>query len=542
MLSYLTSPDEPRWTRWLLLVFVPLLLLYYVAANGNSETKNDDVYANDQKVYLNTASRIANDPSGYFTPRQRTPGYPYFLSLFYSKDKFNVPDGSKPPFAPAWFERGKTINLVLSVFLLAGLFLFCRRLLPIVESGLVTVASGLLLFTFKAAYVQPELSYWVLNTILFVRLGKMLLAPGWRLAVGCGLLSVVAYFVKAGTQPLLFLFVVTWAIKLLWDWISYRRRNGSGRLDVGEEAPRTGIVALQGALVIAIYLLLLIPYFSGTKKQFGDPFFSVYTEYMMWLPMEGDGFLVDRDYMWAFYYAGARSRPITVDEFNTSLERATRSRLKGEAKGRLSGAELDALVAEDFHPVSELPSRENYFARYSLVHSADRVVHGLTMLNKRIKKYYKRAMTMLAYVVKLALVALALRVAMWCWERYCPGRVFFVEDRSPPEVPRPWALLARRPYLLFYAAGFFCGYLVLYAWYDALGIGPRLMLSLYLPGLVMAVWALRWLCAGLVVPRLPGGRLLFLGKVANLLLVAALVYLSIKLMTGELYQYSNTGG
>ena len=33
---------------------------------------------------------------------------------------------------------------------------------------------------------------------------------------------------------------------------------------------------------------LLIPYFTGTKKVFGDPFFSVYTKYMMWLPMKDD--------------------------------------------------------------------------------------------------------------------------------------------------------------------------------------------------------------------------------------------------------------
>ena len=31
MLDYLTSPQEPRWTRWLLLLFVPLLILYEVS-------------------------------------------------------------------------------------------------------------------------------------------------------------------------------------------------------------------------------------------------------------------------------------------------------------------------------------------------------------------------------------------------------------------------------------------------------------------------------------------------------------------------------
>ena len=541
MLDYFTSPQEPRWTRWLLLVFIPVLVLYYVAAKGNSETKNHDVYANDQKVYLNTALKIAHDPAGYFTPRQRTPGYPYFLALFYSKDKFDVPEGSKPPFDLAWFERGKTINLNLSIVLLAGLFLFCWWLLPLVEAGLVAVASGLLLFTFKAGYVQPELSYWVLNTILFVLLGRMLLTPTWRLALVCGVLSVVTYMVKAGTQPLLFLFVVTWAIKLLWDWFSFRWRDRHGSLDEGEEAPRIAILAGQGAIVILVYLVLLIPYFTGTKKVFGDPFFSVYTKYMMWLPMKDDSFLADRDYMWGFYYSGARSKPITVDEFNEGFERAKRARLKKEAGGKLTDAELDAKLAEEFRPVTELASRENYFEKYPLSHGIDRVEYGMMMTQKRLKKYYKRAMDMIEYAIKLALAALILRAIMWLWERFRPGRKFPVADLGE-DGSSPLATVARRPYLIFYLLGFFLGYYVLYAWYDALGIGPRLVLSLYLPLLFVAVMGMNLAFRGLAVPGLIGGRPLYLGKVANVLLVVMLVYLSCKLMTGELYEFANTGG
>ena len=548
MLDYFTSPEEPRWTRWLLLAFVPVVLLYYVAAKGNSETKNSDVYANDQKVYLNTAAKIADDPVGYFTPRQRTPGYPYFLSLFYSQEKFDAPEGSRPPFRLAWFERGKMINLYLSILLLAGLFLFCRTCLPLVESGILTAASGLLLFTFKAGYVQPELSYWVLNTILFVLLGKMLLGPGWRLAIACGLLSAVTYMVKAGTQPLLLLFIVTWVIKIAWDWFWFRRCEARGALGEGEEAPRVVRLIAQGASIIAIYLVLLAPYFFGTYKQFGDPFYSVYTEYMMWLPMDEEQpeeYLVDRDYMWAFYYAGARSERISVEQFNTSLERQIRSRLKKENKGKLNGGELDALVAETYRPVAELPDRANYLAEYPLFsHGVDRVKNGLKMLNKRIEKYYRRAMSMVRFVVQLIYIAIALRFLLWARDRFYPGKFPIFQDRSPPG--RITALLKRSPYLVPYAAVFFLGYLVLYAWYDALGIGPRLMLSLYVPLLFTVMLALaNFLLRGIAI-RLPdrwgGGAWLYLGKAANLVMLAMLIYLSTRLMTGELYEHANTGG
>ena len=530
MLSYFTSPDEPRWTRWLLLCFIPLLLLYYVAAKGNSEAKNHDVYANDQKVYLNTAAKIAADPIGYYTPRQRTPGYAYFLSMFYSEDKFAPPEGSKLPFDLAWFERGKAVNLWLSIFLLAGLFLFLwRGCLPLVEAALVTVASGLLLFTFKAGYVQPELSYWVLNTILFVLLGKMLFAPTWGLAVACGLLSVATYFVKAGTQPLLFLFAVTWVLKLLWDRF-YRKGEGGW------------VPAAQGALVVVIFVVLLIPYCIGTKKRFGKYLYSTYTEYMMWLPMEDEEkFLASRDYMWAFYYSSARSRPITVDEFNVGLERAVRSRVKKENKG-LSAEELDQLAAERFVPAAGMPTRDRYFARYPLIsYGVPRVGHGLMMMNKRVHKYYDRAMEMFAFTCKLVLAGLLIRALMWGWARYRGGRKFPVEDLSPPGGSGVLGLLARRPYVFFYVAGFFCGYLVLYAWYDALGIGPRLVLSLYVPALLCAIMALQFVFRGLAVPGLIAGKPLYLGKVANVLLLIFLAYLSIRLMDGELYRYPNTG-
>ncbi|MGI9241110.1 MAG: hypothetical protein ACR2RV_09925 [Verrucomicrobiales bacterium] len=535
MFSYLTSPEEPRWTRWLLLLFVPLLILYYVAAKGNGETKNHDVTMKDQKVYLNTANRIAHDPVGYFTPRQRTPGYPYFLSLFYSKEKFDVPAGTKPPFAPGWFERGKAINLNLSVVLLAGLFLFCKWRLPLVESGIITVATGLLLFTYKAGYVQPELCYWVLNTVLFVLMAKMLIEPSWRLATVCGFLSALTYFIKAGTQPLLFLFLVTWVLKLIWDRLSYYRRRSSGRLEEGEAAPQTWSNAGQGALVIGIFMVVLVPYYSGTKERFGKPFYSVYTDYMMWLPLKDDGSnLVNKDHMWAFYGSDVRERRISVEEFNAALEKRVRKRIKKEGGKGLSEEALEARIAEENDPLVELPSASGYFQDHGVESAIGRVSAGLERTQKRLRKYYRRAMSMLTFVWKVALAGVALRLLMLLWHRFVPGRRFPVEDRKQGA---PLAeLLSRSPYLLFYVLGFFLGYLAVYAWYDALGIDARLVLSLYLPLLFCGVVVLRAAYDGLVIPGVVGGRPLYLGKLVNLLLIAVLCYLSIRLLGGgELY-------
>ncbi len=362
----------------------------------------------------------------------------------------------------------------------------------------------------------------------------MLFSPSWRLAVTCGVLSAVTYFVKAGTQPLLLLFAVTWGIKVLWDaWIG-RREPGPAR---------SALTALgQGASVIAIYLLLMTPYFVGTARKFdGKPFYSVYTEYMMWLPMDArsDDFSVDRDHMWGFYYAGARNHPITVEQFNASYERAVRERLRREAeKAGWPEEKLEKKVAQQFQPVTELANARQYFERYPVAHSIDRVKHGFTMLEKRIKKYYKRAEGLVSFTFKVAAAGLALRLLWGALARSgrWPGRLRLAH-RGDPALPE---FLKRRPYALFYVAGFFIGYAVLYAWYDALGIGPRLFLSLYVPLLFVAVWSTHHLFRPLEI-ELPKLRLR-LSLVANILLVIMLAYLSHRLMTGELYEHMNTGG
>ena len=396
------------------------------------------------------------------------------------------------------------------------------------------MASGLLLFVYKAGYVQPELSYWVLNTILFVLMGRMLLKPGWRLATTCGVLSALTYFVKAGTQPLLFLFFVTWSIKVLWDYFSYRRRKGRGLLDEGEEAPKNLRAIGQGALVIALFFVLLVPYLLATQKTFGKPFYSVYTEYMMWLPLEeGEDYFIDKDYMWAFYGAGARERLITVDEFNTELEERVRKRVVKGSKGKLDEAQIDAQVAAQYKPLSELPSASGYFDEHPFSEGVGRLQAGIERTQKRMNKYYRRAGAMLRVVGRLALVGLALRVLMGLWARFLPERKFVVEDLGARGgLAR---LLTRAPYVIFYALGFFCGYLVLYAWYDALRVDARLLLSLYLPALFCGVLAIKFLLDGLVAPRLIAGRPLYLGKVVNLFLLLTLTYLSIRLLGGELY-------
>ena len=160
---------------------------------------------------------------------------------------------------------------------------------------------------------------------------------------------------------------------------------------------------------------------------------------------------------------------------------------------------------------------------------------GLGRTKKRLENYYRRPMSMLSFVWKCAIAGALLRVLMLLWKRFVPDRKFPVDDLAPADGGLA-RLIRRRPYLIFYALGFFLGYLALYAWYDSLRIDARLMLSLYLPALFTGVVALGLVFRGLVIPGWIAGRPLYLGKLVNLLLLVMLAYLSIRLLGGgELY-------
>ncbi len=456
MLDYLTREEEPRWTRWLLLLFVPLGALYLVGARGNSDTHNNTVeamYANDQKVYIRLAQDLKQSGWTKITPRHRTPGYPYVLSPFFTDD-LATDIGGKDPVSLEWFARARTLSIWLSVVCLAALYFFSRRVFPVFESALFVAAAACLLYVFRAGYTQPELLYWTGNLVVFVLLMRMLVRPGWGLAAACGALAALTHLVKAGTQPLMLLFVASFGLKLVWDWL--RERTAMEVL---------GKRLLQGALVPVCFLICLAPYLINSHRMYGEAFYSIYSKYLMWtIPeVEVNGKLyVDKLKTWAVQNAGAGYRQITVDEYRAKLENLKRK----------SG--------EPYVEPDGLPTMGRYFKKQTLPEILARPQQGIRSTWKRMEKYYPSSWRFLKIVMW---VALGFAVAGWRWT-----------------LP----MLRRHGYVALYAVGFFAGYMFLYGWYDALRIGPRLMLGLYTPALFTALMLIHF-----------SGREVTLGSVAR---------------------------
>lgn len=464
----------PRWLRWLPLLLLALAPLYMHAARGHTETFNHVVTDNDQKVYLRIAQKLKLTDYEYFTPRQRTPGFSYLISPFW---KAEYSEGKKTSsVSDLWFETGKQINIRLSLILLTALSVFFYYTIGgAIPAMMATLASGFLLYVFRAGYTQPELLYWTLNVIAYYLLMRMLWAPTWGLAVAGGLVSAAAYFVKAGTQPLLLLFVVSYGVKLVWDWIYKKKR------------PAISTV-LKGALVPVIFTIALFPYLRGSFKEFGDPFYSTYSKYIMWVWAGEDGSDDEDDSkneMYAIMNAGAADHKITEADFQKAWKK---------------------LSAE---PPPEIPTFGRYLRQHTTGEIAKRPIDGLVRNHKRLEKYYPSAYLFLQWLLWSALLIIVLN-----FRKLRP----LARENLP---------------VLFYVAGFFIGYLILYGWYDGLRIGARLILSLYVPAVFTLIWFL-WKYAADTMVTIKGQRI----NVHRCLFSILAIVLTCKIfivLTSELY-------
>ena len=108
----------------------------------------------------------------------------------------------------------------------------------------------------------------------------------------------------------------------------------------------------------------------------------------------------------------------------------------------------------------ELPTSSNYFEKHDLSILLERPKEGYRSLKRGIKRDYNGAYTLVWKVGWFSLLAI--------------GVLFWKDILRALRKHWPEALLF---------AGFLAGYGYLFCWYHVIGIGPRLMLALFLPAL-----------------------------------------------------------
>jgi 4-amino-4-deoxy-L-arabinose transferase-like glycosyltransferase len=241
--------------------------LYWYGAVEQLTRVNTNMNSTDQRAYMNYARSLYKSNYTFIGGRNRMPVYPFLQSLFYRPDMTDE----------AFFTRGKYINLVLSLGLLAGLEFVFRRFFSWLHSLNLLLIVAFTVFIFKAGYFQVELLFYFVNFCLFLLMWRLLQRMSWRLAILTGIVAGLAHLTKASILPGLAIFLVLAGVK--WGWVTLRSRHSSG-----DAIPAKFILShlLAVLLVGAFFLITVFPYINTSKRVFGHYFYNVNSTFYIW--------------------------------------------------------------------------------------------------------------------------------------------------------------------------------------------------------------------------------------------------------------------
>ena len=222
----------------------------------------------DQDAYLETAKSVKQANYTMLTDRNRMPVYPYLLSLVYEPGLSDE----------AFFARGKLFNIGLTLLILPILFWIFRRNLPQKTAVLLILIHIFTLYIFKAAYVQVELLFYLLNFLGYLLMIRLLhqkkWQDSWKTAVLTGLLLGVTHLTKASILPGLAIYVGTAVLQTAVTAL----KNRSNPILLRQ----TTLHGVTPILVILFFLLTIWPYLQNSKSQFGHYFYNVNSTFYIW--------------------------------------------------------------------------------------------------------------------------------------------------------------------------------------------------------------------------------------------------------------------
>ena len=238
--------------------------LYWYGAVEQLARVNTNMNSTDQDAYMAYTRSLYKSNYTFIGGRNRMPVYPSLQSLFYRPDMTDE----------AFFTRGKYINLVLSLGLLAGLAFVFRQFFSWFHSLNLLLIVAFTVFIFKAGYFQAELLFYFVNFCLFLLMWRFLQRKSWRLAILTGIVAGLAHLTKASILPGLVIFIVLAGVKR--GWVTLRSRHSS------EDAIPTKFIhsPLFGVLLVgAFFLITVFPYINTSKRVFGHYFYNVTTTF-----------------------------------------------------------------------------------------------------------------------------------------------------------------------------------------------------------------------------------------------------------------------
>ncbi|MCB1078497.1 MAG: hypothetical protein KDM64_11785, partial [Verrucomicrobiae bacterium] len=301
-----------------------------------------------------------------------------------------------------------------------------------------------------------------------VLLWQLLARPRWWMAPAAGVVLAAAYILKSSVIPLIAAFLACAALLAVGQlWRALQRRQGA---DGGDGAGHESLSASGWATLVRALIVPLV---------FGAILFPYFRNTAR---MHGSPFwdVHSKHYMW----------------------------MDGDEQKRFwrdAGISNAGFVPPEGH---EVPSAMPYLRSHSLGEMAARLDQGWRDVVIKVKARYRGAYTV---------------IKKWCLPALLVLGIVFWR--------RAWHSLRTQPVVWLFLAGLFVGYGILYAWYQAIGAGPRLILALFLPALFFATVAIYRLTEGKTLAF--RGRTLSLRHAINAVALAVISIQSILLLTGD---------
>ena len=244
-----------------------LAALYWYGGVQQLARVNTDMKSTDQSAYMDYARNMYESDYTFIGGRNRMPVYPFLQSLFYHPSLSNE----------GFFERGKYVNLILSLVLLAGLASVFRHFFGPLHALNLVLIIAFTVFIFKAGWFQTELLFYVMNFCLFLLMCRLLQEPSCAFAILTGIVAALAHLTKASVLPGLVVFLLSVGAQGAWTVCGNRRT--AARLTTTKSTTSHFTVIL---LVGLFFLITVFPYISTSKRVFGHYFYNVNSTFYMW--------------------------------------------------------------------------------------------------------------------------------------------------------------------------------------------------------------------------------------------------------------------
>lgn len=314
--------------RGVALLVLLILTIYGFEAHARRRLMSTPASLGDQGAYLAHAQQMQETGYTYVAERNRMPVFPFLLSFIY-----------RPNLSEAEFlTRAQAFNVNLSIALLLLIFLVFRKFFSALHAVALLAATAFGMFLYRAGNAQTEVLYYSVSFCAFVLLLRMFITPRWWLAAVAGATVGLAHLSKASVLPAFGVWGAVFAAQTLW---SFRARRDQ---DSGDSWRRLGMLLLA----IATFLAVVWPYIQTSKRIYGQYFFNVNSNFVMWCDSSTEGWEFLHDYGY-----GAKWREL---------------------------------------PPDQIPSPAKYWREHSIGQIAYRVVHGLRRLatqNAMAIGYYK---------------------------------------------------------------------------------------------------------------------------------------------------------